>query len=236
MLRRCFYRVVANASGSHTGYSCGQRPGGRWPVQFHAQMIADIYKPDLWNSFFIMVGGGSAALMGLVFVALSIALSLDLEDMTEDATHRYRSVNTLAGLTAVFLTCGLVLMPGQNHEQIGLEVFIVGLTGALIFLYGFRQAFKFGSQPSKLRLVVGTCLYFAELIGALISDLWLHIGSLCSGDRDRRKRGIHDFGSMVTRCECVQRTDEKIGVRTSHRVSSLRGESPRWRPGWSRQP
>lgn len=131
-------------------------------------MIADIYKPDLWNSFFVMVGGGSAALTGLVFVALSIALSLNLEDMTEDATHKYRSVNTLAGLTAVFLTCGLVLMPGQNHKQIGVEVFVVGLIAGLIFLYGFRQAFKFGSQPSRLRLVLGTCLYLAQLIGALI--------------------------------------------------------------------
>ena len=131
-------------------------------------MITDIYKPDLWNSFFIMVGGGAAALTGLVFVALSIALSLNLEDMTEDATHKYRSINTLAGLAAVFLTCGLVLMPDQNHKEIGLEVFIVGLAGGLIFLYGFRQAFKFGSQPSKQRLAIGTLLYLAELIGAVI--------------------------------------------------------------------
>ena len=131
-------------------------------------MIADIYKPDLWNSFFVMVGGGAAALTGLVFVALSIALSLKLEDMTEDATHKYRSINTLAGLTAVFVTCGLVLLPGQHHVQIGIEVLIVAAIGTLIFLYGFRQAFKFGSRPSKVRLAVGTCLYVAELIGALI--------------------------------------------------------------------
>ncbi len=131
-------------------------------------MIADIYKPDLWNSFFIMVGGGAAALTGLVFVALSIALSLNLEEMTEDATHKYRSINTLAGLTAVFVTCGLVLMPDQNHKEIAIEVFVVSLAGGLIFLYGFRQAFKFGSQPSKQRLVVGTCLYLAQLVGALI--------------------------------------------------------------------
>lgn len=131
-------------------------------------MIADIYKPDLWNSFFIMVGGGAAALTGLVFVVLSIALSLNLEEMTEDATHKYRSINTLAGLTAVFVTCGLVLMPDQNHKEIAIEVFVVGLAGGLIFLYGFRQAFKFGSQPSKQRLVVGTCLYLAQLVGALV--------------------------------------------------------------------
>ena len=131
-------------------------------------MLADIYNPESWNSFFIMVGGGAAALTGLVFVSLSIALSLNLEDMTEDATHKYRSINTLAGLAAVFVTCGLVLMPGQDHKVIGMELFILGLTGAVIFLYGFRQAFKFGSQPSKRRLMIGTCLYLAELIGALV--------------------------------------------------------------------
>lgn len=131
-------------------------------------MLADIYKPDAWNSFFIMVGGGVAALTGLVFVALSIALSQNLADMTEDATHKYRSINTLAGMTAVFVTCGLVLMPGQNHKEIGAEIFVVGFAGAVMFLYGFRQAFKFGSKPSKQRLAIGSGLYLAELIGALI--------------------------------------------------------------------
>jgi hypothetical protein len=131
-------------------------------------MSADIYKPELWNSFFVMVGGGVAALTGLVFVSLSIALSLNLEEMTKDATHKYRSINTLAGLTAVFVSCGLVLMPGQNHNAIGTELLILALAGATTFLFGFRQAFKFGSQPSKQRLVIGTCIYLAEVTGAVI--------------------------------------------------------------------
>jgi hypothetical protein len=131
-------------------------------------MLADIYKADAWNSFFVMVGGGVAALTGLVFVALSIALSLNLEDMTEDATHKYRSINTLAGLTGVFVTCGLVLMPDQTHRETGLEILVLGVAGAAIFLYGFRQAFTFGSTPSKRRLVIGTGLYLAEVAGALV--------------------------------------------------------------------
>jgi hypothetical protein len=131
-------------------------------------MLADIYKPELWNSFFVMVGGGVAALTGLVFVALSIALSLNLEEMTKDATHKYRSINTLAGLTAVFVTCGLVLLPGQNHEAIGTELLVAALAGTVIFLYGFRQAFKFGSRPSKQRLLIGSGIYLAEMIGAVV--------------------------------------------------------------------
>ncbi len=131
-------------------------------------MPADIYRPELWNGFFVMVGGGVAALTGLVFVALSIALSQNLRDMTEDATHKYRSINTLAGLTAVFVTCGLVLLPDQSHLAVAAEIAVLTAAGAAIFLFGFRQAFKFGSRPSKERLVIGTCLYVAELIGALI--------------------------------------------------------------------
>ena len=106
-------------------------------------MQADIYNPELWNSFFMMVGGGAAALTGLIFVAMS----LKLENMSRDATHKYRSINTLAGLTAVFVGCGLVLMPGQNHQAVGIELLITALIGAIIFLYGFHQAFKFGVSP-----------------------------------------------------------------------------------------
>ena len=131
-------------------------------------MLADIYNLESWNSFFIMVGSGVAALTGLVFVALSIALSLNPENMTEDATHKYRSINTLAGLTAVFVSCGLVLMPGQNHKVIGVELLVISLAAGFIFLFGFRQAFKYGSTPSKERLVVGGCLYLVETIGAVI--------------------------------------------------------------------
>lgn len=131
-------------------------------------MPTDIYTPELWSGFFIMVGGGVAALTGLVFVALSVALSLNIAEMTKDATHKYRSVNTLAGLTAVFVRCGLVLMPGQDHQAVGLELGIISLIGLVIFLYGFRQAFKFGSQPSLHRLAISSCLYAAEIIGALM--------------------------------------------------------------------
>ena len=135
-------------------------------------MLADIYKPELWNSFFTMVGSGVAALTGLVFVALS----LNVAEMTKDATHKYRSINTLAGLTAIFVRCGLVLMGGQSHTAVGMDLFVIATIGAISFLYGFRQAFKFEAQPSRQRLVTGSCLYFAELAGALVLILGAKIG------------------------------------------------------------
>ena len=127
-------------------------------------MPADIYKPELWNSFFTMVGSGVAALTGLVFVALS----LNVAEMTRDATHKYRSINTLAGLAAVFVRCGLVLMGGQSHKAVGIDLFTIASIGAISFLWGFRQAFRFEAEPSKARLMTGSCLYLAELAGALV--------------------------------------------------------------------
>jgi hypothetical protein len=176
-------------------------------------MPADIYKPELWNSFFVMVGGGVAALTGLVFVALSIALSLNLDEMTKDATHKYRSINTLAGLTAVFVTCGLVLMPGQNHKAIGTELALLALAGAATFLFGFRQAFKFGSGAEQTtsgdrnRYLCGRSNRSCDFV------IRLSIRTLCGSSCHSRKRGLHDFSSMVAGCQCVQRKNEELEAK-----------------------
>lgn len=135
-------------------------------------MLAEIYSPEMWNGFFTMVGSGVAALTGLVFVALS----LNVQEMTKDATHKYRSINTLAGLTAVFVRCGLVLMGGQSYKAVGAELFIIASIAAVSFLYGFRQAFNLHAHPSKQRLATGSCLYAAELAGALVLVLGSIVG------------------------------------------------------------
>lgn len=69
-------------------------------------MNIDIFRPEQWNNFFLMVGSGSAALAGLVFVAMSINLHI----ITSDPTHRNRAIGTLTGFTAVFLICALTLV------------------------------------------------------------------------------------------------------------------------------
>src|SRR6266498_5943032 len=59
----------------------------------HHQQALDIYRPDQWHDFFITVGGGAAALTGLVFVAMSLNVAV----IAQDATHRYRAIGTLTG-------------------------------------------------------------------------------------------------------------------------------------------
>ena len=52
-------------------------------------VAADIFRPDQWNDFFLLVGTGAVTLTGLVFVAMS----LNLKVIAVDATHRYRAIN-----------------------------------------------------------------------------------------------------------------------------------------------
>src|SRR5271167_1898441 len=84
-------------------------------------IAADIFRPEQWTNFFLLVGTGAITLTGLVFVAMS----LNLKVIAIDATHRHRAINTLTGLALVFMRCALVLMGAQNHQSIGAELFVV---------------------------------------------------------------------------------------------------------------
>ena len=69
----------------------------------------------VWHDYFFMVGGGAAALTGLVFVAMT----LHLKEIAGQPVHRHRARTILTGFTAVFARCGLVLMGGQSRQAAG---------------------------------------------------------------------------------------------------------------------
>ena len=130
-------------------------------------MAADIYKPELWHDFFVMVGGGAAALTGLVFVAMS----LNIDMIAGDATHRHRAIGTLVGFAAAFMTCALVIMGGQDHRAVGFEWLVVGSLAGVIYVNGYIQAIRRDGSSlgrSLSRLVVGTALYLGQVVGAIL--------------------------------------------------------------------
>ena len=99
---------------------------------------AEIYRPELWNNFFVLVGTGSAALTGLVFVAISV----NLRAVAKDATHMYRAINMLSGFTAAFLISSLALMGHQTHRTLGFEWLIVALLAGAINTNGYVHGFS----------------------------------------------------------------------------------------------
>lgn len=104
---------------------------------------SEVYNHEQWNNFFVLVGNGSAALAGLVFVTLSI----NVKGIAKDATHRYRAINMLPCFTAVFIISSLALMGQQTYRALGIEWLIVSLLAAAINTNGYIQ----GSRLSGSR-------------------------------------------------------------------------------------
>jgi len=125
---------------------------------------AGIYRPEQWTDFFLLVGTGAVTLTGLVFVAMS----LNLKEIAIDATHRYRAINTLAGLALVFMRCSFVLMGAQNNRSIGAELFVVSGISAAIFVRGYVNAIRMSSGLRLSRIVGGSLVHAAEMVGAAL--------------------------------------------------------------------
>ncbi|TMC47172.1 MAG: hypothetical protein E6J20_20095 [Chloroflexi bacterium] len=123
-----------------------------------------MYQPTVWHDYFLMVGGGAAALTGLVFVAMT----LHLEEITGDPVHRHRARTILTGLTAVFIRCALVLMGGQNGQAVAVELIAVLVVVEAILYSSFRMAERSADRGVFLRSVGSFACLVVEQVGALI--------------------------------------------------------------------
>jgi hypothetical protein len=127
-------------------------------------ITADIFRPDQWSDFFVLTGTGAVTLTGLVFVAMS----LNLDVIAVNATHRYRAINTLTGLALIFMRSALVLMGAQDHRSVGVELFIVCGLSYVIFGRGYLRALRTGNGLRLTRVVGGSLIHLAEMIGAAV--------------------------------------------------------------------
>lgn len=122
--------------------------------------------PEQWNNFFIMVGGGAAALAGLIFVAMSINHKI----IIRNATHKNRAINMLTGFTAVFMACCFALMGNQHLRVLGFEWLVLWLVATAIFIRGYVVAIRSRTSSIGLnapRLAGGTICYLAEVTAAV---------------------------------------------------------------------
>ncbi len=81
------------------------------------------YDPSEWSELFVAAAGASAALAGLVFVAVSINLEriLKYDGLPE------RALETLLLLLGVLVFSVVGLIPGQGHSALGAEMLGLGL-------------------------------------------------------------------------------------------------------------
>jgi modulator of FtsH protease len=146
------------------------------------------YDPSQWSELFVASAGASAALAGLVFVAVSINIEriLQFQGLPE------RALETVLLLLSVVLVSIIGLIPGQSHTALGAELLGEGLVigGAIIALS--RHSVPPGSRPrysllgrrvvivlGTLPLIVGGASVIAETGGGLywtVAGMVLAIG------------------------------------------------------------
>ena len=122
--------------------------------------------PEQWNNFFVMVGGGAAALAGLIFVAMSI----NHEIIIRNTTHKNRAINMLTGFTAIFMASSFALIGNQYLGMLGFEWLVLWIVATVVFIRGYVIAIRSGMSSIGLnmpRLAGGTLCYLAEVISAI---------------------------------------------------------------------
>jgi hypothetical protein len=94
------------------------------------------YEASEWSDLFVATAGASAALAGLVFVAISINIQriLEFEGLPE------RGLETVALLVGVLVVSIVGLVPGQGHVALGIELLALSalLGGGLARLPAIR--------------------------------------------------------------------------------------------------
>jgi modulator of FtsH protease len=81
------------------------------------------YAPSAWSDFALAQLGASAALLGLVFVGMSI----NLKEFVGTPLLVNRALEAIVLLASVLITATAVLIPDQSHEAVGAELLVIGL-------------------------------------------------------------------------------------------------------------
>jgi modulator of FtsH protease len=111
--------------------------------------VSIAYDPSEWSDLFVATAGASAALLGLLFVAVSINLEriLKYEGLPE------RALETLLLLLGVLVVSIIGLIPGQSTLALGLELLVFAATVAAIVLrLPAARAEEIGQEPVLWRI------------------------------------------------------------------------------------
>ena len=130
---------------------------------------ATAYEAAEWHDLFVAVAGATAALLGLLFVAVSINLEqiLKYEGLPE------RALETLLMLLVPLLASIAGLIPGQSNLALGLETLALGLTtGAIMLRLPINVTAEDGSEPISWKLS-RWAIRMASVVPILVAGLSL---------------------------------------------------------------
>jgi hypothetical protein len=122
-----------------------------------------------WDTFAVVIGGAAGALIGLLFVSVSIRI----EVISASPDFRSRGAATLSLFMSVLLVAILLVVPGQEAWELGAELLVLALAlGGVLWWLNRRAAAHPSAQPISRILgtvspdTITTVLLFAA--GALL--------------------------------------------------------------------
>jgi hypothetical protein len=126
----------------------------------------DGYAPDRWAAAFTAIAGSSAALTGLLFVALSI----NLDRVIKGPGLVARAVEVLLLLVAVLIIATLLLMPGQGIQAAAIEILVIAILASSLLGYIHIRAPRHVLGVSRANFVM-------RVIGDHMGPLFLIVGA-----------------------------------------------------------
>ncbi len=125
-----------------------------------------------WGNFFVAEVGASAALVGLLFVAVSINLARILQH----AALPGRAFEALVVLVMVLFVATFALVPGQSPTALGLEVSLVAITAWGITT---RIQYKAPKNPEDPRSWMITRVFASQLalVPMIVGGVSLVVGA-----------------------------------------------------------
>jgi hypothetical protein len=133
----------------------------------HAYATAD------WEGLFLAEAGASAALAGLLFVAVSINLTKILEVPGRPG----RAGEAIVLLVSVLVVCTLGLVPGQSPTLLGAELLAAGLVAWLIVVVIHVRAVRGRVGPSSGVLAGRVVLAQVAVLPLLAAGVSLLLGA-----------------------------------------------------------
>ena len=107
------------------------------------------YDPGAWHDFGVALVGASAALLGLVFVVVS----LHLKAVVSDSVVRRRAEISLGLFATALAASAALLIPGQSREALGIELMTIALIYIGLSTWATVLATRSSRGVSRDRLV-----------------------------------------------------------------------------------
>lgn len=130
---------------------------------------------ESWDTFTVVVGGAAAALLGLLFVAISIRL----DTIMASTELRSRAAQTLVLFVSTLLLSLLLSVPGQPVRLLGGELMALAvLSGAALLALDRRAGQPSGQRINRVLDLVSPNVFTSLLLFAagLVLALGLHAG------------------------------------------------------------